>query len=67
MDERMGPPKLPETTKKDSAMPTSGTSQFGKSGTSRPSAAFPSLGEPPKRSSILSTKQSVHSAKGYVA
>ena len=66
MGERMGPPKLFETTKKDSAM-SSRTSQFGKSGTSRPSVAFPSFGGPPKRSSTLNTNQSVHSAKGYVA
>ena len=64
MGERMGPPKL-FGTKRDSTM-SSRPSQFGKSGTSRPSVAFPSFGGPPKRSSVLNTNQSMHSARGYV-
>ena len=62
MGERMGPPKLFET-KRDSVMPAQPL-QFGKSGPSRTSVGLPFGAPPPKRSSVLSTNQSVHSARG---
>ena len=64
MGERMGPPKLFES-KKDSVM-ASQPLQFGKSAPSRTSVGLPFGAPPPKRSSVLSTNQSLHSARGYV-
>ena len=63
MGEKMGPPKLFES-KRDHVFPSQ-SSQFGKSRPSRASVGLPSFGgPPPKRNSVLSTNQSLHSARG---